>query len=480
MDRRFRCAMGGRWALVRGTAALALALAVAVGAWAPGRGPTPPAAASSATGTPPQRVLVIPVRGNIEPGLARFVMRGLAQAQRERAAVLLEISTFGGRVDGATEIRGAIDAAVDAGVPLAAWVPDRAISAGALIAIAAPALYMAPDATLGAAEPRPADEKTISFVRAEFEAAARSRGRDPQVAAAMVDKDVAIPQLVEKGHILTLTGEKAHAIGFIEGLADSRQEALAAAGWAGLPVDELAPTAGERLARFVTDPVVAPILLSIGMAGLVAEFYVPGFGFPGIVGLLSLALFFGGHLLAGVAGWEAALLFLVGVVLMAVELVMPGFGIFGMAGLLAMGAAIVLVTGDVRRGLEALLAGIVVTLAVVVALGRVAGRRGLWRRLALPTRLGEAEGVRSTAADPTLVGQRGRALTPLRPAGTAAVGGRRVDVVTEGEYLPAGTAVEVIRVEGRRVVVRAVAGDGMDRPGADGGEGPGPRTGERA
>ncbi|ADU52257.1 protein of unknown function DUF107 [Thermaerobacter marianensis DSM 12885] len=460
----------------RGLARVAWVLALAAlvvggGPGWPGPKPLPAAAAeASPAAGPPQRVLVIPVRGNIEPGLARFVTRGFEQARRDRAAVLLEISTFGGRVDGATDIRGAINAAVAAGVPVAAWVPDRAISAGALIAIAAPSLYMAPDATLGAAEPRPADEKTISFVRAEFEAAARHRGRDPQVAAAMVDKDVAIPNLVEKGQILTLTGEKAREIGFIEGLASSRQQALEAAGWGELPVEELAPTAAERVARFVTDPVVAPILLSIGMAGLVAEFYVPGFGFPGIVGLLSLGLFFGGHLLAGVAGWEVLLLFLVGALLIAVELVMPGFGIFGITGLLAMGAAVVLVTGDVTRGLQALLSGLVVTALVLAVLGRVAGRRGLWRKLALPTRLSEAEGFRSTAEDPALVGQRGRALTPLRPAGAAAVGGRRVDVVTEGEYLPAGTAIEIIRVEGRRVVVRAAGGEPGEGPGDAGGD----------
>lgn len=441
---------------------------------------------SSPAAGPPQRVLVIPVRGNIEPGLARFVRRGFEQARRDRAAVLLEISTFGGRVDGATEIRDAINAAVAAGVPVAAWVPDRAISAGALIAIAAPSLYMAPDATLGAAEPRPADEKTISYVRAEFEAAARSRGRDPQVAAAMVDKEVAIPGLVDRGHILTLTGERAQAIAFIEGLAEGRQAALDAAGWGDLPVAELAPTAAERVARFVTDPVVAPILLSIGMAGLVAEFYVPGFGFPGIVGLLSLALFFGGHLLAGIAGWEVLLLFLVGAVLLGVELAVPGFGAFGVAGLLAMGAALVLVTGDVVRGLQSLLIGFGVTAVVLVILGRVAGRRGLWRRLALPTRLGGAEGFRATAEDPGLVGRPGRALTPLRPAGVAAVAGRRVDVVTEGEYLPAGTPVEVIRVEGRRVVVRAADPGAVGDAGASGSasaaegaaEGRGPQGGD--
>ena len=407
----------------------------------------------------PARVLVVPVRGNIELGLARFVERGLARAEGEGAAVLLEISSFGGRVDAATEIRGAIDRALDAGVRVLAWVPDRALSAGAMIAITAEELYMAPSATLGAAEPRPADEKTISALRAEFEAIARSRGRDPRVAAAMVDKDVEIPGLVERGRILTLTADRAREIGFIEGIAPDRAAVLSAAGLQGARVEELAPTAAERVARFVTDPVVAPILLSLGLAGVVAEFYVPGFGFPGLVGLLSLALFFGGHLLAGMTGWWVVLLFIAGVLLLAVEMVIPGFGVFGLAGLVAIGAAIVLVTGDPMRGLQSLLIGLVVTGALVAVLARFAGRRGLWRRLALPARLGGEEGFRATASRADWTGQRGRALTPLRPAGSADIGGQRLDVVTEGEFLPAGTPVEVVKVEGPRVVVRALPPD---------------------
>ncbi|HEY8394900.1 MAG TPA: nodulation protein NfeD, partial [Thermaerobacter sp.] len=300
------------------------------------------------------RVLVIPVQGNIEPGLARFVERGLATAERQGAMALLEISTFGGRVDAATDIRGAIDRAIAAGVRVIGWVPDRALSAGALIAIATSDLYMAPGSTLGAAEPRPAEEKVISALRAEFEGVARRRGRDPRVAAAMVDKRVEIPNLVEEGEILTLTAERAREIGFIEGIAGDRQAVLAEAGLAGAVVSELAPTPAERVARFVTDPVVAPLLLSLGMAGLIAEFYVPGFGFPGVLGLLSLTLFFGGHLIAGVAGWEIALLFLAGLLLLGVELLAPGFGVFGIAGLVAVGAAIVLVTGDLRTGLQSL------------------------------------------------------------------------------------------------------------------------------
>jgi len=133
------------------------------------------------------RVIVIPIVGTIDEGLAAFVERSVEQARRDGAdAILIEINTFGGRVDSATSIR---DALLRAGRPVMAFVRERAWSAGALITLAAEKIAMAPGASIGAAEPQPAEEKTISALRAEFEATAERHGRDPRVAAAMVDNE---------------------------------------------------------------------------------------------------------------------------------------------------------------------------------------------------------------------------------------------------------------------------------------------------
>ena len=113
---------------------------------------------------PPTRVYVLSIDGTIELGLAQYVMRGLEMAKQDQAAVLLEINTFGGRVDAATEIR---DMILRMDTPVIAFIRERAISAGALIAIAAPHIAMAPGSTIGAAQPQPTDEKTVSFLRAE-------------------------------------------------------------------------------------------------------------------------------------------------------------------------------------------------------------------------------------------------------------------------------------------------------------------------
>lgn len=416
------------------------------------------------------RVLVVPISGNIETGLARFLGRAFDRAEAIGAdLILLEINTPGGRVDAALEI---VDRILQSPIPVAAYVPGRAWSAGALLAIAAPRIVMAPGSSIGAAEPRPAEEKIISALRAEFEAVAEKNGRDPTIAAAMVDADVEIPGLVAKGKILTLTAEAARERGYADAIAATREGALEALGLApgAAEVQEIGPSTAERIARFITDPVVAPLLLSLGFLGLLAEITSPGWGVPGSLGLLALGLFFGGHFLAGFAGWEVILLFVVGLLLIAVEFVVPGFGIFGIAGIAAVVTSIIFASASVEQALRSLGLSLVLSVGFGIVLARQGVRRGWWRRLIL----GEAVTGRSGYVDAhglaSLVGQEGTTLTPFRPAGTVAVGGRRLDAVSEGDFIPAGHPVVVVAAEGWRLIVRPAAPGGP----TDGGSGGSP------
>jgi membrane-bound serine protease (ClpP class) len=136
--------------------------------------------------------------------------------QAGAAAVILDINTFGGRVDAAVLIR---DSLLHAKLPTVAFVNKRAISAGALIALAAEKIVMADGGTIGAATPvamgapgaapLPVSEKTVSYMRKEFGATAEARKRPPLLAEAMVDADVEVKGLVEKGKLLTLTADEA-------------------------------------------------------------------------------------------------------------------------------------------------------------------------------------------------------------------------------------------------------------------------------
>ncbi len=399
-------------------------------------------------------VYVLPISGEIEPGLAAFVARGIQLAERNNGLVLLEINTFGGRVDAATEIK---DLILRSKVPVAAYVSERAWSAGALIALAAPNLAMAPGSSIGAAEPRPMEEKTVSALKAEFETTAERWGRDRQLAGAMVDADVVVEGLSEKGKILTLSAHDALEWGMADYVAESRHELLTELGYHNYEVVELTPHWAEQIARFLTNSTISSLLLTLGFLGLVFELTSPGWGVPGTGGILALILFFGGRYITGLAGLEAILLFAAGLILLVLEVaVIPGFGIAGILGIASVFISIVLAFGNVQAALVSLSIAISVSVVAVILLWNRIQRSNFWQRLVLSHEESPEKGYRAPADFSHLVGKQGRTVTPLRPAGTVMIEGQRYDVVSDGGYIVANSLIEVVETEGTRVVVREI------------------------
>src|SRR5688572_2604292 len=420
-------------------------------------------------------VYVAPIEGIIDLGLAPFVQRVLDEAAAAgAAAVVLEINTFGGRVDAAVQIR---DALLNAKVPTVAYVNRRAISAGALISLAAEHLVMAPGGTIGAAAPvmagqpgggaaQPVSEKTVSYVRKEFRATAESRKRPALIAEAMVDPDVAIRGVIEKGKLLTLTTDEALKHKVAEHRADSLEAALERVGITGAELRRVSPNWAENVVRFLTHPVLSSLLVTLGMLGILIELRSPGFGVAGAVGVGALAAFFWGHWLVQLAGWGELLLALGGIVLLLVEFfVIPGFGFAGILGILALlGALIMSVVGSGATPEFLMLAAGRILLALLAALAasfvllRFMPRTPFGRRLILQSDLGAGHEYGSAPeSDLRWLGKRGRTTSPLRPAGIVDIEGVRLDVVSEGELVEPGTPVEVIRVDGNRIVVRTMA-----------------------
>ncbi|MBE3573864.1 MAG: nodulation protein NfeD [Firmicutes bacterium] len=401
-------------------------------------------------------VYVIRVEGTIDPGLAAYIRRSLEEARQRRAAgAVLLIGTLGGRVDAALDIR---DTLLRTPLTTLAYVESRAWSAGALIAMACEKLVMAPGSSIGAAETRPAEEKYISAFRGEFSATAERRGRRADVAAAMVDVSVAIPGLDGPDQLLTLTATQARKWGIADGVAPNLYAALEPYGLAGQPQVVREMNTVERLTRWLTDPGVATLLLTIGFVGLAVELIVMGWGWPGMIGVTALILFFLGSYMAGFAGWESIALFVAGLILLAIEVfAIPGFGVTGVLGLAAMFTGIFLAFASARQAAVAIATAIGTTLVAGYLMFRYFGRIKALQRLVLSTRQEHAAGYSALPDLASLEGQEGVALTILRPAGTAEIAGRRVDVLTEGDFAQAGDRIRVIRVEGNRVVVRKVS-----------------------
>lgn len=416
-------------------------------------------------------VFVAPIEGVIDLGLAPFVQRVLDEATAAGAkAVILEINTFGGRVDAAVLIR---DALLESKTPTVAFINKRAISAGALISLASGKIVMAEGSTIGAATPvqiglpgtpaQPVEEKTVSYMRKEFRATAEQRNRPPLIAEAMVDADVEIPDLIEKGKLLTLTTKEALQVHIADFQANSLEAVLQSLDLADAEILYASETWAESLVRFLTHPVVSSLLMTVGILGIMLEMRVPGFGVPGALGLMCLALFFWGHALVQLAGLEEFLLVGLGLILVGLEIfVIPGFGMAGILGILALmgGLGLSLIgTGaswdSMLSALGQVAFSILVAIIATLIFVRYFPRLPFGKRLILETNLQAQDGYESSPAeDHRWLGKQGLAVSDLHPSGIARFDGERVDVVSDGTFIDAGQPLKVVRIDGNRVVVR--------------------------
>lgn len=472
-------------------AALLITAAIALPALAPALGGGTAAAAGDAGA-----VHIVVVDGEIDLGLASLLERAVREAEDAGAlALIVRIDTPGGRLDAVLRMR---DVLLGSRVPTVAFVDRDAFSAGALVAIAAESLWLAPGAVMGAATPvlgdgSGADEKTVSAVRAVFRATALERGRDPAIAEAMVDPALVVDGLVRRGELLTLDVVQAQANGYADGIAADLDALLVALELDGLDRVDVTPALAERLVRVLTSGIVAGLLLTVGIWLLVGDVLGGGgLGLGAALGATAIAAFLFGHLLAGLAGWEAVVLVILGIALILIEvLVLPGVGIAGVLGVLSLlgGAVLAMVdrTVDVVprevfvsafnvAGL-AFLAAVVLLVGLLSLIGRIGSRAVVAQSLQSVSAPTSVPGSRSAVRprfgrrgarlvlttdvggshDVGLTGAFGVALTDLRPAGAAEIGGQRIDVVSESGYLDAGTLVQVVVDEGYRRVVRARA-----------------------
>ena len=408
----------------------------------------------------------VPVNGVVELGLAPFIERSIMEAQEAgAAAVVLDIETPGGRVDAAQRIANALE---DAPLPVYAYVNRRAYSAGALIALATNRVYMRDGAVMGAATPvdgtgERAPEKIVSAMRSEMRAVAQRQGLDPRIAEAMVDENIEIEGLKPRGQLLTLTTEEAVRLNYAVAV-DDWDELLAAIGASDARTVTTDENWAEHLVRFFTHPVVAPLLLSIGFLALILEIKTAGFGFAGALGLIALALFFGAHMIVGLAGWEEIILLVVGLILILVEaVILPGFGFVGIGGAAAILIALYMsligalpTEADYTRAAGVLTAAMIAMMVGAYMLIRALPRSERLARtgVLLHRDLHRSAGYVSAPERRELVGAVGVAATDLRPAGAAMFGDERIDVVAEAGFIPAGTQVSIVSAEGYRFVVK--------------------------
>ena len=399
------------------------------------------------------RVYFIPLHGDVDPGMATFLNRGLEEALENQAElVIIDVDTYGGLVESGISIR---DQLANHPGEIVAYISNRAWSAGTLVALGADRIYMSEGSSMGAAETRPYDEKFISALRSEFAATAERRGRDPEIAAAMVDADIEIEDVIESGKLLSLTSSQAEELGFAEGRFVDFNGFLDYLGYTEADLTRVEKTGLESFAGFITNPFVSVFLLTLGIIALIGEALIPGFGVSGTIGVTSLALFFSGYLIQGYAGMGLVVLFLAGLLLIAIEIfVIPGFGFTGITGIAAIFASLFFIFPDSSMAWTIIAAVLVFSTIGTILLIKFFGTSYFWRRLSLGESLTTETGYVSSKDQKDLVGKTGKTVSTLRPAGIADFDGERIDVVSEGGYIDSETTVIVVKVEGRRVIVK--------------------------
>jgi len=282
-----------------------------------------------------------------------------------------------------------------------------------------------------------------------------------------------------KGTVLTLNAQEAAeringkpilAEGIVESVADLTKKA----GLKGNIVT-IEPTGFERIAFWLT--ALSPLLLLGGILGAYLEFKIPGVTWPGIISAICFTLFFLGHYLAGLAGWEVVALFILGVVLVLIEVLFFAHStiVFGLVGVFLMLGSLLWTMIDRYPGqnffptgkmlalpLLNMFIAIVGSFIVIALLARYLPRTSIYRRFALmdsnPPGPSLASAPRQFATALTLTpGTEGTAITVLRPSGKARFAEHVVDVVTEGDFIAPQTPVVVIQTDGMRVVVKSAA-----------------------
>ncbi len=411
------------------------------------------------------RVYVIDIRNEIGSGLGTYISDSIKVAENSGAdAIVFDVDTPGGRVDSAVNIIRAIQ---DTQIPTIAFVNRQAISAGAMISIACNQIAMTSGGTIGDSAPvnvqgEEVGEKAISYIQGTIRATAERENRNPDIAEAMVDKELVLVKLADgqiikllpeeyamreeageemeilcaQGKLLTLSTKQALAYRFADAQAETlsallEQYEIVSVDGVKLPLtadgiarqrdffgaSEITPlksladaeiveveaTIADRVVFFLTNPLISSLLLSLGVLGIFIEIRTPGFGVPGFLGLMCVGLFFGGHMLTKIGAEWAFLLFLIGIGLIALEVfVIPGFGVAGILGIVLMLGSIFFVFDrayEFRTAVMWLSVSVILTAGMAIVAAFYLPETALFRRFALSTVMDAGSGYHASSTE---------------------------------------------------------------------------------
>ena len=416
-------------------------------------------------------VLVMEIRDVIDPRMNRYVELALEEANNVGAKlVVIDMDTPGGALNDADDISTAI---LEFPMPIHVFINKDAASAGALISIACDSIYMASGARIGAATVVTADgtaapDKYQSYMRSIMRSTAEANGRDPQIAEAMVDEELEIPGISEKGEVLTFSTKEALNNGFCEAEVNDIEDIVARQNLDDYTIYRYEKDSVEKVIAFFLNPFISGILILVIVGGIYFELQTPGVGFPILAAIVAGILYLVPYYLNGLAAnWEI-MVFLVGLLLIAIEVfVIPGFGLAGISGLILTigGLSLVMINndafdfsfvpaGEIMTAILTTLIGLLGAVILMIFGGVGFTESKFFRRVALVDVQDSKEGFTSNFKARSYLGELGTAFTVLRPSGKVKIGDEVLDAYTRGEFIAEGEQIKVIDEEGTSLKVK--------------------------
>jgi membrane-bound serine protease (ClpP class) len=464
-----------------------------------------------------------PVTRALKETLERLVRQAIGN--RKANVIILQLESRGGDTQVGRDIAGYLrelrDDKGDLPVMTIAYIPQKAPDAATFIALGCSDIVMGRRAEIGDFEnlvltrhagAHDIDPDSLSPVCVSLMGLAEEQGYSPLLARGMLDPNVTIyrvqsqkgqsrwrlmteeelqadrngpqewgdPKLIKpggrKGWPFKLKAEDARQLGLAREIAESPQDLYRLYGFEN--VRDMSADFLFELASILRRPIVAVLLMMVGVACLFLELKMPGVGLPGVIAALCFVLYFWSQSqLAGQITMLAVLLFVLGLILIALEVfVLPGMGVTGISGIVLVVVSLALATLQKKPettqewlSFGQSLGTVGISLFGAICLAAAVG----WYLPSIPyaNRLFLTRPEEGNAADEfgldsidghaldrvSLLGAYGYAETPLRPAGTARFGEEFVDVVSEGSFIPPGSRIQVIQIEGNRVVVKEEA-----------------------
>ena len=365
--------------------------------------------------------------------------------------IIFDVNTYGGLIDKAIDIK---DAIISTDIKTISYVNNKAESAGVLLTIASEDIAVAQNATIGSAETIPNTEKVMSMWRAVLRDTAQHRGRNPLIIESMAEKDIFVPGVIVKGKLLNLTSQEAIELEIADVVASDYEEILNK-----LEVDYESIVVIEenyqvKLAKYISNPYINSLFLTIAFVGMVIEIFSPGFGLGGTISIIGFGLYFGGNILAGHSNWTSLILFITGFILLIVEAIVPGFGLPGISGLILVFTGIIMAVESLGVAAISISIAIIVTTIITILLIKLGFKSKILDNIILKSDVTNNEHNEKKISKEELLGSIGKSVSILRPTGFIEIEGQRYDALSEEGFIQEGSKVVVSKIEGNKIFVR--------------------------